>query len=165
MNKLKLIVLAGLFSFTLVSCEQEEDTVSNNDLINYDFALTGSQVVPASNSTAGGAIKGTYNRRTKVYTYTLEWNGLSGNPTAMHIHGVADRGFAAIPIAPLAAYPNGIVQNILGYKASPSGTYNGTLFVDGTVIKEHDLLAGKFYVDIHTAAKPGGEIRGQIIFP
>ena len=165
MNKLKLIALAGIFSFALVSCEKEVDLVSNNDLQNYDFALTGSQVVPASSSTAGGTIKGTYDRSEKTYTYTLQWNGLSGNPTAIHFHGVADRGYAAIPIAPLAAYPNGIVQTFYGFKTSPSGTYNGTLYVDGSVIKEHDLLAGKFYVDIHTAAFPGGEIRGQIIFP
>ena len=25
-----------------------------------------------------------------------------------------------------------------------------------------DLVAGKYYVNIHTAANPGGEIRGQV---
>lgn len=162
MNKLKLIALAFLFSFTLLSCEKEED--SNNELVNYDFALTANQVVPVpSNSTAGGTIKGTYNRKTKIYSYTLEWNGLSSNIAAIHIHGVADRGFMAIPIAPLAAYPNSIVQTVTGYPNQASGSVEVNLYVDGTVIKEHDLLAGKFYVDIHTVNFPAGEIRGQIL--
>ncbi len=26
-----------------------------------------------------------------------------------------------------------------------------------------DLLAGKWYVNIHTKANPGGEIRGQVV--
>jgi hypothetical protein len=25
-----------------------------------------------------------------------------------------------------------------------------------------DLMAGKYYVNVHTAANPGGEIRGQV---
>ena len=163
MNKLKLIALSCVLSFALISCEEEETL--QNSVDNTDFALTGAQAIPASNSTAGGTIKGTYNKKEKTFTYTLAWNGLSGNITAAHIHGVADRGFVAIPVAPLAAYANGIVQTITGFTNGPSGSFTGNLYVDGTVVKEHDLLAGKFYVDIHTAAFPGGEIRGQILFP
>lgn len=163
MNKLKLTALSCLLSFALISCEEEETLP--NSLNNTDFALTGDQVVPASNSTAGGSIKGTYDRKEKLFTYTLTWTGLSGNITAAHIHGVADRGFVAIPVAPLAAYPNGIVQTITGFTNGTAGSFTGNLYVDGTVVKEHDLLAGKFYVDLHTAANPGGEIRGQILFP
>ncbi len=163
MNKLKLIALAGIFSFTLLSCEK--DNRNDDDSINnYDTALSGAQVVPASSSTAQGSITGTYNPETKTFNYTVNWSALTGNITAMHIHGVADRGFVAIPIAPLAAYPNGIVQNITGYKTGTTGLFTGSLYVDGTVVKTHDLLAGKFYIDIHTAAHPNGEIRGQILF-
>jgi hypothetical protein len=165
MNRLKLLAIAFLFSFSLVSCEKDDNSVSNNDLENYDFALTGAQVVPASNSSAGGTIKGTYNPRLKVFSYTIAWNGLSGTVTGIHIHGVADRGFVAIPVPPLAAYPSGIVQTITGFSTAASGSYSGSLFVDGTVVREQDLLAGKFYVDIHTAAFPAGEVRGQILFP
>ncbi len=163
MNKLKLIALAGIFSFTLLSCEK--DNRNDNDSIdNYDIVLSGSQVVPASSSSAQGSIQGTYNPETKTFNYQVRWSGLSGNITAMHIHGVADKGFVAIPVAPLAAYPNGIVQNITGYSSGTTGLFIGSLYVDGTVVRTQDLLAGKFYIDIHTAAHPAGEIRGQIMF-
>ena len=67
-------------------------------------------------------------------------------------------------MAPLASYVNGIVQTISGNPTGASGSFNGSLYVDGTVEKKHDLMAGKFYIDIHTAAYPAGEIRGQIMF-
>ena len=44
------------------------------------------------------------------------------------------------------------------------GTYTGTLLADGVVVKEDDLLNGVYYINIHTAAYPNGEIRGQIRF-
>ena len=41
--------------------------------------------------------------------------------------------------------------------------------IDGTAIltdaQAADLLAGKMYVNVHTAENKGGEIRGQIIKP
>lgn len=163
MNKLKLIALAGIFSFSLLSCEKENRD-DDESIDNYDIALSGTQVVPANTSAAQGSIQGTYNPETKTFTYQVRWSGLSGPITAMHIHGVADKGFVAIPVAPLAAYPNGIVQTITGYSSGTTGLFQGSLYVDGTVVKPQDLLASKFYIDIHTAAHPAGELRGQIMF-
>ena len=89
MNKLKLIALAGIFSFTLFSCEKDINN-DNDSIDNYDTALNGAQVVPASASSAQGSIQGTFNPETKTFNYRVTWSGLSGNITAMHIHGVAD---------------------------------------------------------------------------
>jgi hypothetical protein len=36
--------------------------------------------------------------------------------------------------------------------------------VDGVAVREEDLLNGMYYINIHTATYPGGEIRGQIVF-
>ncbi|MGZ8543752.1 MAG: CHRD domain-containing protein [Flavisolibacter sp.] len=163
MNKLKLFALASIFSFSLISCERENRN-DDDSIDNYDIVLSGAQVVPASSSAAQGSIQGTYNPKTKTFNYQVRWSGLSGNISSMHIHGIADKGFIAIPVAPLSAYPNGIVQTITGYSSGTTGLFTGSLFVDGTVVKLHDLLAGKFYIDIHTAAHPNGEIRGQIMF-
>ena len=32
-----------------------------------------------------------------------------------------------------------------------------------TPVQVNDLMAGKWYVNVHTAANPGGEIRGQVM--
>jgi hypothetical protein len=169
MNKLRLIAIAVVFSMVLQSCDKKDNTIQIPDtsrfISNYDFFLTGAQQIPANSSAGQGRIEGTYDKRTKLYTYKITWSGLSSNATAMHIHGVAERGFTAVFIAPLAAYPNGIVQDITGFAKSTSGSLSGTLYVDGLVVKEADLLNGKLYVDIHTTNFPNGEIRGQIIFP
>ena len=43
----------------------------------------------------------------------------------------------------------------------------GTSPVEGsatlTDAQAADLVAGKYYINIHTAANPGGEIRGQVM--
>ena len=65
---------------------------------------------------------------------------------AAHIHGPAEPGANAPPVVPFAN------------AASPiSGT--ATL----TDAQAADLMAGKYYVNVHTAANRGGEIRGQIV--
>jgi hypothetical protein len=169
MNTLKLIASASLFSVLLFSsCKKDDDTHLTPDrsryISNYDFFLTSAQQIPANTSTASGWIEGTYDKRTKTYTYKITWSGLSSNVAAIHIHGIADRGYIALP-SPLGPYTNGIVQTIGGNSTAKAGSYSGSLFVDGVAIRESDLLAGKFYVDIHTVNFPGGEIRGQILFP
>jgi hypothetical protein len=168
MTKLKLIAIVSLFSLVFISCDADDDTVQQRDnsryVSNVDFLMTGSQVRPVpSTSTASGSIEGTYDKRTKVYTYKVMWSGLSGTVASMHIHGIADRGFVALP-SPLGPHTNGIIQTISGSTAS-SGSYSGTLLIDGVAIKEENFLAGKYYIDIHTATRPGGEIRAQIQFP
>ncbi len=84
-------------------------------------------------------------------TYHLEWDSLTGPPTAAHFHrgapGVA--GPVAFPIA----LPGG---------AGTSGTLDGV--ADG--ISDADITAlrsGMIYVNVHTSANPTGEIRGQML--
>lgn len=167
MNKLKLIAVAGLSVFFLSSCDQDDDTLLTPDrsryVSNYDFALTNTQQIPANTSTGSGRIEGTYDKRSRTYTYKLTWAGLSSAVNGIHIHGLAGRGYIAIP-GPFPA-PAAIAQSASGYSTSTSGSYSGSFYVDGVAVKESDLLSNKFYVDIHTVNFPNGEIRGQLIFP
>ena len=168
MKLLKLTAFPLLIAVSMLllsSCERDAEQKKTTDYEKKGIALTGAQETPATPTTALGNMDVFYSKETRILTYSVTWSGLTGPVTAMHIHGLAPRGFAA-----------GVVQNII---TSPSGTgittpnattygaqgkFSGSMFVDGVAVKEQDLLNGMYYVNIHTAAYPGGEIRGQISF-
>lgn len=141
--------------------------------------MTGSQVVPPNSSTATGTLDVLYVRGSHTLNYTVTWTGLSGAPAtgtgsgqfagntfpAIGIYGLADPGFMAFPYAGLSNFTNGVAQSITsGFPAAASGTYSGSLYVDDVLIKDSDLLNGKFYLMIRTAGFPNGQLRAQIYF-
>ena len=163
MLQLKPVALFAFLLFTaaaLSSCSKDgtEKLIRNDNIV-----LNGAQETPPVTTTASGKAVAEYNKDTRILTYTVNWTGLTGPVAAMHIHGVADPGA-----------PAGVVQNIItasGGIRTPSatafgatGSISATVFVDNLVIREADLLAGKYYFNIHTAQFPAGEIRGQITF-
>lgn len=97
-------------------------------------------------STGKGAGTFTYDPATHTLTYNVTHEGLTGPAMAAHIHGPADAGANAGVVVPFAAAVSPI-----------SGT--ATL----TDAQAAELQAGKYYVNVHTAANRGGEIRGQIV--
>lgn len=111
--------------------------------------LTSAQEVPPNGSTATGFGRVTLNDAETQITASFYWSGLSGNATAGHIHGPAAVGVNAP-----------IIFN-MGPAAVASGSVIAATFaVSPTQVA--DLKAGLWYFNIHTAANPGGEIRGQI---
>lgn len=96
-------------------------------------------------STGKGTGVFTYDTATKALTYKVDYSGLTGPATMAHIHGPAEPGANAGVLVPFAGVANPF-----------SGT--ATLTDDQAAA----LQAGKTYVNIHTAANRGGEIRGQI---
>lgn len=96
-------------------------------------------------STGKGAATFTLDPATKALTYSVTYAGLSGAATMAHIHGPADPGANAGVVVPFA---------------SPASPITGTATLTDAQIA--DLKAGKYYVNVHTAANKGGEIRGQI---
>jgi CHRD domain len=108
--------------------------------------LNAASEVPPNNSAGKGTADIDYDPATKKMSWTLTYSGLSGNATAAHFHGPADPGKNA-----------GVMVAIPGAALSPA---EGTATL--TDAQAADLLAGKLYVNIHTAANPGGEIRGQV---
>ncbi len=101
------------------------------------------QEVPASGSAATGSMIGTYNTTTNVLSYIISYSGLT--PTAMHFHGNAAAGANAGVKAGITVVPSPI---------------SGTVMV--AEVDEAAVLGGMWYINIHTAAFPGGEIRGQV---
>ncbi len=115
------------------------------EMVHFKANLTGAQEVPAKTTTGKGEALATLDTATKLLSYTVEYLDLSGPATAAHIHGPAAAGANAGVLVPFAS------------AASPiSGSATLT---DAQVT---DLMAGKMYVNVHTAANPAGEIRGQL---
>jgi len=96
--------------------------------------LAGASEVPAVMSDATGTVEATLTPTSNVLTWKITYSGLSGAATAVHFHGPAMAG-----------------QN--------AGVVGSAVL---TASQAADLSAGKWYVNLHTAANPGGEVRGQV---
>jgi CHRD domain len=108
--------------------------------------LNGKSEVPATTSAGTGTVDIDYDAATKKMSWKLTYSGLSGPATAAHFHGPAQPDKNA---GVALAIPNATSSPVEG---------SATL----TEAQASDLLAGSYYVNIHTAANPGGEIRGQV---
>jgi CHRD domain len=164
---MKLIKLTALTSFLfalLISstgCMKNADKRISREFVKSGILMTGAQETPPVASTATGTLDVFYTRETRILTYTVRWSGLTGNVAAMHIHGQAPTGYIA---GIFQTFTIASIVKCANNATTTCGSYTGTLLVDGVAIKENDLLNGFYYVNIHTAAFPGGEIRGQIRF-
>jgi CHRD domain-containing protein len=98
-------------------------------------------------SSGKGSATATLDTATKVLTWDVDYSGLSGPATAAHIHGPADPGANAPIVVPFT-----------GNLASP---IKGSATLNDAQIQQ--LEGGKWYVNIHTEANKGGEIRGQLV--
>jgi hypothetical protein len=109
--------------------------------------LSGAQQVPPRPGPGAGTVVTSLDKATRMLRWTITYSGLSGPVTAGHFHGPASAGANA-----------GIALPFSGSLASP---IEGTATL--TEAQMADLVAGKWYANLHTAANPGGEIRGQVI--
>jgi hypothetical protein len=109
-------------------------------------AMSGEQEFPPKPGSGSGIVKTTLDKDTRKLTWVVTYSGLSGPVTAGHFHGPAAPGHNA-----------GVVVPFTGSMASP---IEGSATL--TEAQMADLLAGKWYANLHTAANPGGEIRGQV---
>jgi hypothetical protein len=119
----------------------------------YKTAMNGAGEVPPTTSTGTGTATVTYDAGTKQVTWSGTFSGLSGPATAAHIHGPADAGKNAGVIVPLS-------QKDVPFTSPFQGS--ATLADDKAAALAAALSGGQAYVNVHTAANPGGEIRGQL---
>ena len=107
---------------------------------------SGAAEVPANTASGSGSLEATLDKATSVLKWRVTYTGLSGPATMAHFHGPAMPGANAGVVVP---FPSA---------ASPAEG-SATL----TPAQVTDLMAGKWYVNVHTAQNPGGEIRGQVL--
>ncbi len=139
-------LMAGLFAACLLlATDANAATHSLSSTIDGAQANAGA----GTGSPGTGSAAMTYDDVSGLFAWDIAWGGLQGVETVMHFHGPAGPG------------ANAGVQvdfgNISGI-ASPS--------IGSTVINAqqgNDLLAGLWYINIHTTLFPGGEIRGQVV--
>ena len=120
-------------------------TPSMAAMVNMKADLKASAEVPPNDSKGTGAVTATYDDATKKLTWKGTYKDLSGPATAAHFHGPAAAGKNAGVMVPIA--PNG-----------PS--FEGSATLNDAQAKA--LMDGELYVNVHTAANKGGEIRGQL---
>jgi hypothetical protein len=108
--------------------------------------LDGAAEVPPVTTAGKGTADIDFDPATKKLSWKVTYSGLSGPATAAHFHGPGEPGKNA-----------GVAVAIPNAGTSPAEG-SATL----TDAQAADLAAGKYYVNVHTQANPGGEIRGQV---
>ncbi|MDU0354687.1 CHRD domain-containing protein [Paraglaciecola aquimarina] len=118
------------------------------------ISLTSNLDGAQANAGAGSGSMGTgvasmmFDDATNGFSWKISWSGLTGNVTVAHFHGAAlfnQNAGVQLPLSVVANSANG----------------NSVL----TDEQATDLLAGLWYINIHTDAFPAGEIRGQVSVP
>jgi hypothetical protein len=114
------------------------------EVVNLKASMNASSEVPTNSSKGTGTLTATYDTSSKKLSWKGSYSGLTGPVTAAHFHSAeaGKNGGVAVAITP---------------NTSP---FEGSATL--TDAQATDLLAGNWYVNVHTEANKGGEIRGQV---
>lgn len=141
-------VLFGALSLLAACGGMRGSTAQAPAAVNLRASLSGAQEVPPVASPSNGSAAIAYDQASKRLTWSVTWSPLTGPATMAHFHGPAAPGANA-----------GVALAIGGAGMASPANGQATL----TDAQAADLLAGRWYVNIHSARHPGGEIRGQVM--
>jgi hypothetical protein len=120
--------------------------VASAEVVNLKADLKAANEVPPNDSPATGTAEAAFDTATKTLTWTVTFTGLTGPAIGAHFHGPGEHGKNA-----------GIVVPFNFVKSPIKGS---TVLLEAQIA---DLMAGKWYANIHSEKHPGGEIRGQLV--
>jgi hypothetical protein len=99
-----------------------------------------------------GSATMSFDTDTRLLSWDMEWSGLSSTAFLGHFHGPAGPGEPAPVVVDLGALAPGTSGSLIG---------SATISETGAA----QLLAGLWYINIHTTSFLNGEIRGQVLVP
>lgn len=141
-----LALVAAAVSGCSMPPGQKSVPAPDANLLTFTTELRGSNEVPPNASLASGSVDAVLNTSTNLLRWRASYSGLSGPATAAHFHGPAPIGANAGVALP---WPSPVTSPMEGRAIL-------------TPAQVADLMAGRWYANIHTAANPGGELRGQM---
>ncbi len=123
------------------------------------------QSVPTISTIGGGSTLNNTNTLVIPAKVTIRLVGMTGNPTMIHLHGSASRGITAPALVWLChngnCPPTLPVPNAGSVISFPTSNSYSAVFTN--VALPLSLVSGRStYLNVHTAAFPAGEVRGQI---
>lgn len=114
------------------------------------------EIPPAIAPGASGSAAMVLDTDTNQFSWVIEFEELTGPATAAHFHiGAVDE--AGDVVLNLDTDPGVIFSGV----GQTSGIFSGGNTLSSTDID--DILAGLWYINIHTDANPPGELRGQVL--
>jgi len=120
-------------------------TSVNAETVKLKADLNAASEVPPNDSAGKGTADVSYDTTSKTLSWKVTYSDLTGPATAAHFHGPAEPGKNAPVVIP--------------FKDASSGAEGSATLTDDQAA---DLLGGKLYINVHTAAHKGGEIRAQV---
>jgi hypothetical protein len=121
-------------------------TPSMAAMVNFKADMNAASEVPPTTSKGIGTVTATYDTDSKKLTWKGSYKDLTGPATAAHFHGPAPAGKNAGVMVPINPH---------------DPTFEGSATLNDAQAKA--LMDGDLYVNVHTAANKGGEIRGQVV--
>ena len=119
---------------------------ARGETIKYHATMNGATEVPPKQTQGTGTVDATLDTSTRKLDWTATWQNLSGPATMAHFHGPASPGTNAGVMVP--------------WGQNPTSPNNGSVTLTPEQVQA--FQDGKAYANVHTAANPGGEIRGQM---
>ena len=166
MNGLALAIGAAMFAASGASAQT----------YNWNFTLDGPSEPTPSPATGFATI--TWNTSTQQMSYNVTFSGLLGTTTASHVHasttspGTGTAGVATMTPS-FAGFPLGVTSGSWSntFDMNLASSWNSSFISSSGGIPQaqaallNAMLTNRAYLNIHTQAFPGGEIRGFIPTP
>lgn len=143
------IVAGSVFALgALAGCNTPQPATMQARTVDLVAALSPAKEVPPRTGNGQGFAWVSYNESAGTVSWKIYYTGLSGPATAAHFHGPSEKTANA-----------GVAINLVA-SGPPANPLVGSATI--TAAQAADLTAGRYYINIHTQAAPGGEIRGQV---